>query len=164
MSDEAIKASVQGWRSLAGLHTVIETRIERALQAELRLSATEYTVLDVLSEQDAWHMRMQQLSQAVTLSHSATTRLVTRLEGQGLLSRYLCDTDRRGIYTEVTDAGRELLAKARPVHDAALQAALSEAAASPELSRLVKAVESMGPCGPDEAKGTGRPRRAERAG
>lgn len=45
---------------------------------------------------------MNQLANAVVLSQSATTRLVTRLEDRGLLARYLCADDRRGIYTEVT--------------------------------------------------------------
>ncbi|MFD7097806.1 MarR family winged helix-turn-helix transcriptional regulator, partial [Streptomyces xanthophaeus] len=43
---------------------------------------------------------------------SATTRLVTRLEDRGLLERYLCPTDRRGIYTNVTAAGLKLLDEA----------------------------------------------------
>ena len=66
-------------------------------------------MLDALSRQDGWHMRMQQLARAAALSSSATTRLVTRLEDRGLLTRILCADDRRGIYTELTPAGSELL-------------------------------------------------------
>src|SRR6185437_3301081 len=89
------------------------------------------------------HLRMNQLANAVVLSQSATTRLVTRLEDRGLLSRYLCPTDRRGIYTEVTVAGRELLDAARPTHDATLSAALAEAEELPELAPLVGALGSL---------------------
>lgn len=87
---------------------------------------------------------MKQVADAVVLSQSATTRLVTRLEDRGLLTRYLCDTDRRGIYTDVTEAGLALLAEARPTNDAALRAALDEAAADhPELEPLVRTVEGL---------------------
>ncbi|GGR55776.1 hypothetical protein GCM10010282_56020 [Streptomyces roseolus] len=86
---------------------------------------------------------MKQVADAVVLSQSATTRLVTRLEDRGLLSRYLCPTDRRGIYTDVTPAGRELLDAARPTNDAALRRALDEAAGNPELTSLVAAVEAI---------------------
>ena len=86
-------------------------------------------------------MRMQQLARATALSSSATTRLVTRLEDRDLLTRILCDDDRRGIYTELTAAGKALLKKARPVHDAALETAIREAAAVPELAPLVQALE-----------------------
>jgi DNA-binding MarR family transcriptional regulator len=87
-------------------------------------------------------MRMQQLSRAAALSHSATTRLVTRLENRGLLSRFLCDDDRRGIYSTLTGQGKELLERARPVHDATLKEALDTAAAVPELARLVEALHA----------------------
>lgn len=85
---------------------------------------------------------MKQVADAVVLSQSATTRLVTRLEDRGLLARYLCPTDRRGIYTNVSEAGLELLTAARPTNDAALREALDDAAEVPELAPLVRVVES----------------------
>jgi DNA-binding MarR family transcriptional regulator len=97
-------------------------------------------VLDTLARQDGWHMRMQQLARAAALSHSATTRLVTRLENRGLLSRTLCADDRRGIYSSLTDRGKELLERAGPVHAATLKKALDEASESPELTPLVEAL------------------------
>lgn len=89
------------------------------------------------------HLQMKQVADAVVLSQSATTRLVTRLEDRGLLSRYLCPTDRRGIYTDVSEAELQHLAEARPTNDAALRDALDEAAENPELAPLVRAVESL---------------------
>eukprot|EP01133_Synstelium_polycarpum_P024988 gene24988-29988_t len=110
---------------------------------EHKLSVVEYTVLDALSRQDGWHMRMAQLARAAALSSSATTRLVNRLEDRGLLTRILCADDRRGIYTELTPAGRELLESARPTHDATLEAALDEACKTPELAPLVRALHEL---------------------
>lgn len=140
IADDAVEARAQGWRTLAALHAKIEERLEKALQKGHDLSVSEYTVLDVLARQDGWHMRMQQLSRAVVLSQSATTRLVTRLENRGLLHRYLCEDDRRGIYSEVTQAGRELLDQANPTHDAVLKEVLAEAAELPELAPLVAVI------------------------
>jgi DNA-binding MarR family transcriptional regulator len=62
---------------------------------------------------------------------------------RGLLARYLCPTDRRGIYTDVSEAGLQLLAAARPTNDAALREALDQAAEKPELAPLVRVVESL---------------------
>ena len=73
----------------------------------------------------------------------ATGWLITRLEDRGLLDRYLCPTDRRGIYTNVTEAGRALLEQARPTNDAALREALDEAAKDPGLAPLVRVVETL---------------------
>jgi DNA-binding MarR family transcriptional regulator len=140
IADDAVEVRAQGWRTLAALHGRLEEALEKALQSEFDLSVVEYTVLDTLARQDGWHMRMQQLSRAAALSHSATTRLVTRLEKRGLLARFLCPDDRRGIYSQITDQGRDLLERARPVHDVTLKEALDAAAAVPELGRLVDAL------------------------
>ncbi|APY87387.1 MarR family transcriptional regulator [Streptomyces alfalfae] len=145
-TDPALTALAQGWCALSLLHGQIESHIERALQAEHGLSVREYSLLDVLSRQhdgEGGHLQMKQVADAVVLSQSATTRLVTRLEDRGLLARYLCPTDRRGIYTDVSEAGAALLAEARPTNDAALREALDEAAQNPELAPLVRAVETL---------------------
>jgi DNA-binding MarR family transcriptional regulator len=143
LPDDAVQIRAQGWRTLAALHGLIDAALERELQARHDLSVVEYTVLDALARQDGWHMRMAQLARAAALSSSATTRLVNRLEDRGLLARYLCPDDRRGIYTEVTKAGRKLLDRARPTHDAVLEATLAEARETPELAPLVEALEAL---------------------
>ncbi|MFI1988895.1 MarR family winged helix-turn-helix transcriptional regulator [Actinoplanes sp. NPDC020271] len=140
IGNDAVEIRAQGWRRLAALHGLIEAALEKELQATYQLSVVEFTVLDALSRQDGWHMRMQQLARAAALSSSATTRLVTRLEDRGLLTRILCADDRRGIYTELTPAGQQLLAAARPAHDGVLEASLSQAEQIPELESLVKAL------------------------
>ncbi|GAA1448419.1 MarR family winged helix-turn-helix transcriptional regulator [Leifsonia poae] len=143
IADDAVEVRAQGWRTLAALHNFIENELERALTANVKLSVVEYTVLDALSRQDGWHMRMQQLARASALSPSATTRLVNRLEERGLLTRVLCDDDRRGIYTELTAAGHHLLDRARPIHDDALESALSQANDLPELAGLIAALPQL---------------------
>ncbi|MDT3396288.1 MarR family transcriptional regulator [Streptomyces sp. B1866] len=135
-----------GWCALSSLHGRIESHIERALQSRHGLSVREFSVLDVLSHQHGGpggHLMMNRLAAFVILSQSATTRLVTRLEDRGLLARYLCPDDRRGIYTDVTPEGLKLLEEARPTNEAALREALAEAAKRPELAPLVAAVEAL---------------------
>src|ERR1700748_2523047 len=136
----------QRWCALAVLHNRSEAHIERALQREHQLSVREFSLLEVLSRQhngEGGHLQMSQVADAVVLSQSATTRLVTRLEDRGLLERYLCPTDRRGIYTNVTAAGLARLETALPTHDAALREALDTAAAAPRLTPLVQTVEQI---------------------
>ncbi|GGR60465.1 MarR family winged helix-turn-helix transcriptional regulator [Streptomyces roseolus] len=143
-TDPALTALAQRWCALSLLHGRIESHIERALESGHGLSAREYSLLDVLSRQHdgpGGHLQMKQVADAVVLSQSATTRLVTRLEDRGLLTRYLCATDRRGIYTDVTESGQKLLAEARPTNDRALREALDEAAKNPELAPLVQVLE-----------------------
>jgi DNA-binding MarR family transcriptional regulator len=150
-TDPALTALADSWCALSVLHGRIEAHIERALQAGHGLSVREYSLLDVLSRQhdgEGGHLQMKQVADAVVLSQSATTRLVTRLEERGLLARYLCPTDRRGIYTDVSEAGLRLLAAARPTNAAALREALDQAATEPQLAPLVRAVEETRGGGP----------------
>ncbi|QLH23831.1 MarR family winged helix-turn-helix transcriptional regulator [Streptomyces sp. Rer75] len=145
-TDPAMTALAHSWCALSLLHGRIEGRVERALQTSHDLSAREYSLLDVLSRQhdgEGGHLQMRQVADSVVLSQSATTRLVTRLEDRGLLSRYLCPTDRRGIYVDVTDKGSRLLEEARPTHNTALREALDEASSETELAPLVQAVKQL---------------------
>ncbi|GAA4152920.1 MarR family transcriptional regulator [Actinomadura keratinilytica] len=135
------EARAQGWRTLAALSTRIEDRIERALQDAVGLSVNEFCALHHLGE--GRPVRMQELADRLVLSQSATTRLVTRLEKRGLITRVLSEEDRRGICAEATGAGRELHDAAVPVHNAALDEALREAAELPELAPLVDALEKL---------------------
>ncbi|GAA3746466.1 MarR family winged helix-turn-helix transcriptional regulator [Salinactinospora qingdaonensis] len=138
-------ALAQGWCVLSLLHNTIEAHVEQALQAAHGISSREFSVLAALSERQGAKMRMSELSEAIVLSQSATTRLVNRLENRGLLSRVLCDTDRRGIYTSVTEAGHRLLAEARPTNDAALAEILRTAERDPQLAPLADALRRHGP-------------------
>ena len=145
-TDPALTALAQGWSALSLLHGRIETHLERALQAGHDLSVREYSLLDVLSRQHdgvGGHLQMKQVADAVVLSQSATTRLVTRLEDRGLLARYLCPTDRRGIYTDVSDTGLALLEEARPTNNRALREALDAAVAEPDLAPLAQVLTRL---------------------
>lgn len=138
---------LRGWCQLSQLHERIQAQVERALLAEHAISSREFVLLTVLSRQHngpGGHLHMKQVSEAVVLSQSATTRLVTRLEERGLLARCLCPTDRRGIYTNVTPEGFALLAAAQPTHDHALAQALMGARSDPTLAAVFAALEVLG--------------------
>jgi DNA-binding MarR family transcriptional regulator len=138
-------ALAQNWCALSALHEGIADHIERRLEAEHGLTVREFSLLTVLSRQSAdRHLQMRQVAEAIVLSQSATTRLVTRMEDRGLLARTICADDRRGIYTDVTEAGGELLEAARPTHDRALAEALEKARQNPEFTPLVEALERIG--------------------
>lgn len=142
-----LAALAQGWCALSLLHERIQAHIERVMLAKHDLSVREFSLLNVLSRQhkgEGGHLQMKQVADAIVLSQSATTRLVTRLEERGLLARCFCPADRRGIYTTVTEKGIGTLKAARPTNDAALHEALKEASRDPQLKPLVEALEAIG--------------------
>ena len=108
------------WRELLERHARTTSALERRLQHEHGLGVSEYEVLDRLATSGKDDCRMQELADAVHLSQSALSRVVARLETDGLVKRGMCPEDRRGIKACLTPSGRERYEAARPTHRAVL--------------------------------------------
>ena len=121
MTDTAL---VDTWRDLLDRYARSVGALERRLEEEHGLGVSEYEVLERLATGEKDERRMQDLAEAVHLSQSALSRVVARLEADGLVTRAMCAEDRRGIFACLTDAGRERYAAALPAHRAVLAAAL----------------------------------------
>jgi DNA-binding MarR family transcriptional regulator len=106
------------WHELAGRHARVVSALERSL-AEHDLGVNEFEVLERLASAHG-ECRMQELTAATHLSQSALSRLVGRLEAEGLVTRAICHEDRRGIYAHITDDGRARYEAARTTHRAVL--------------------------------------------
>jgi DNA-binding MarR family transcriptional regulator len=115
---------VTEWRDLLDRHARATCALEHALKSH-DLGVSEYEVLDRLaSGKQKEQRRMQTLGEAVHLSQSALSRVVGRLEADGLVVRGMCAEDRRGIFVCITDEGRARLKEARPSYRAALSESL----------------------------------------
>ena len=64
---------------------------------------------------------MSELADAALLTRSGMTRLVDRLERQGLVRRERCAADGRGTYAVITPEGAARFAEARPTHIAGVR-------------------------------------------
>ena len=104
------------WRGMLRVHAMMVKRLDAELEAEHGLALTSYEVLLHLSHADAHQMRMCDVAESVLLSRSGLTRLVDRLERDGLVTRASCADDARGAYARLTDAGLEKLREAQVTH------------------------------------------------
>lgn len=126
------------WHEMRLLQWHVNETLERVLQEKFDLSLSEYIALATLdASEDNGHLRQQVLAAAIPLNQSSLSRLVTRLEKVGLTERYMCETDRRGVYTQITEAGRARVAEAREVYLRVLHEALVAASNDPQLARLI---------------------------
>jgi DNA-binding MarR family transcriptional regulator len=73
-------------------------------------------VLLNLAESPEGRLRMQELSASVLLSKSGLSRVVDRMEENGLVRRERSEDDRRGWFAVLTERGRSTLRRAAPVH------------------------------------------------
>jgi DNA-binding MarR family transcriptional regulator len=85
---------------------------------------------------------MGELANEVTLSRTGLTRLVDRIEREGLLRREPVPEDRRGFYVAITPAGTEMLRRMWPVYERVLDETFAAAVRDPRALR--DALERVG--------------------
>ncbi|MCS0603841.1 MarR family transcriptional regulator [Streptomyces sp. LP11] len=115
------------WRDILAVHARTMCEIDRVLHPH-GLGASDFEVLDILaaeSPREGDQCRVQNLVGRVHLSQSALSRLIGRLEKDGLVRRSVCAEDRRGVWVALTPRGRELHAEVRPVQREVLRRMLA---------------------------------------
>jgi DNA-binding MarR family transcriptional regulator len=104
------------WRGMLRAHAELTKELDAELAREHNLPLSSYEVLLYLADAPEGRMRMAELADSVLLSRSGLTRLVDRLQREGLLKRERCASDARGYFAEITPKGRRLFDAARRTH------------------------------------------------
>ena len=104
------------WRGMLRAHAELTKELDAELAREHNLPLSSYEVLLYLADAPGGRMRMAELADSVLLSRSGLTRLVDRLEREGLLKRERCESDARGYFAEITPKGRRIFDAARRTH------------------------------------------------
>jgi DNA-binding MarR family transcriptional regulator len=113
----------RAWQDLMSRYHRVSCVLDRALQNDHGITSSEFAVLEQLAEAPAdFSMKMHDLGERVHVTQSALSRLVARLETDGLVERALCTEDRRCVFATLTPAGLDLYHAARPTHREVLRA------------------------------------------
>jgi DNA-binding MarR family transcriptional regulator len=115
-SDSSSRRRSAAWAGFIRTHASIVKELDAELQAAHGLTLSCYDVLVQLSLAPDGRMQMFELTEAVHLSRSGLTRLVDRLERQGLLERHKGERDPRQVFASITERGLERLAKTTSTH------------------------------------------------
>ncbi|OXM82888.1 MarR family winged helix-turn-helix transcriptional regulator [Paenibacillus rigui] len=114
--DKLSEKELTAWRLFIKAHAKIIEFIERDLAAQKKVPLTTYDVLIALFEAPDRRLRFSELNRKVVLSKSGLTRMIDRLEREGLIQREKSEEDRRGAYAVLTDEGENQLRKAWPIY------------------------------------------------
>lgn len=147
MPDPLEPPYLAAWTGLLRAHATALARIEERLAAAGAVPLTSYDVLLELSSAPGRALRMGELAERVVLSRSGLTRLVERLEREGLLARRPAEDDRRGTEAVLTEAGRRALREAWPSYAAGIReefAAFLDADEAAVLARALTRVARRG--------------------
>src|SRR3954452_1086028 len=109
------------WRGFLRAHAALVRDLDAELQSAHGLSLSSYEVLLLLAGASNRRLRMTELAKATLITLGGVTRLVDRLEREGLVQRERCASDARGILAVLTPAGLEKLREAGPTHRAGIR-------------------------------------------
>jgi DNA-binding MarR family transcriptional regulator len=104
------------WLGFLDLHNRVVKELDDDLEREHGLSLSTYSVLATLTKSPEGRLRMSELADTVLISRPGMTRLIERLERDGLVERTRSDTDSRQVYAQITERGLERLGDAAKTH------------------------------------------------
>jgi DNA-binding MarR family transcriptional regulator len=144
---------LESWRLFLRAHAHLTRVLEGELLAEQQLPLPSYEVLLHLAEAPSRRLRMTELADQVLLSRSGLTRLVDRLERDGLVERAACPGDARGTHAVLTEAGLARLRAAAPTHLRGIATHVTDVLSADDLAELGRLMRSLlaGPGAPATA-------------
>jgi MarR family 2-MHQ and catechol resistance regulon transcriptional repressor len=133
---------------LAAVDLLLETAggLAAKLDAETAqhgLAPAEFDVLLHLARATGQAMRMTDLATQTLLTTSGITRVVDRLERDGLVERRACPTDRRGAFAAITPEGLNRLDQALPAYLELAEKWLTSRLSADDLETLLRHLRTI---------------------
>ena len=135
----------QAWRGLIRLRETVMREVDRRLQLDGLISLADYGVLITLVTAPGLRLRMSDLGAQRMLTPSGITRVVVRLEAQGLVRREPDPADGRAAFAALTRPGLEALRLAQVVHHATVRELYLSRLTRHDLDRLAALFEKALP-------------------
>jgi DNA-binding MarR family transcriptional regulator len=122
MLDEARLAA---WINLGQAAQVVQSALDRRLEAAAGVSGSEFELLWRLQSTPDRKLQMTEIAELLLASKSGATRLVDRLVEAGLVSREIPADNRRVIHAQITRRGAQVLARAQRAFETAFEEVFS---------------------------------------
>jgi MarR family transcriptional regulator, 2-MHQ and catechol-resistance regulon repressor len=139
--------STDGRVVLFGLLLETNARLERQLGAALEdatgLPLAWFEVLLRIHRAEGGFLSMTSLATQTVYSSGGTTRLIDRIEAQGLVARFACPQDRRSVHVRLTELGQETLTRALAEHVAHLDEFVTSKLTEAERDGLETALQKL---------------------
>lgn len=129
------------WLGYLRMQRLLETHLNRHLQREFGLSASDYEILMKLAEAPNARMRAFELVQATQWEKSRMSHHLSRMERRGLIDREACDA--RYPELVLTKRGQQLIAECAPRHDAYIREFFIDAMGADGVSAMALASEHV---------------------
>jgi DNA-binding MarR family transcriptional regulator len=135
---------MKAWHGFLAASSLVDRRLDHQLKESVGLSHQQYEILVRLNAQPGGAIRMTELADSLYTTKSGLSYQITQLERVGLVTRRTCPSDVRGILAEITEAGRETLAKAAPGHVATVREVLIDVLTPEQLDAIAEGLGEVG--------------------
>jgi DNA-binding MarR family transcriptional regulator len=121
----------------------LTARMDRHLAAEHGVSLREYEVLLALDSAPGRRLRRVDLAATILLTQSGVTRLLVKLERDGLVEKVPGEEDRRVAYAQLTEAGHRRFREAARTHRADIAEEFTTRLSARDLAALDRALAKL---------------------
>jgi DNA-binding MarR family transcriptional regulator len=105
----------RAWRAFVVMARALDLAVERQFQTA-GLSSADFQILAALSESEAHTLRVRDLGAGIGWDRSRIAHQLRRMEQRGLVARFDCASDGRGIMVRLTDDGLAAVEAVVPGH------------------------------------------------
>lgn len=133
------------WRALLGAFTSIHDELADELLEQTGVHIVHYEILLLLYEAGEDGIRPSEIAERRQLSRSGATRLIDKLEANGIVERRSCGDDRRGNVVVLGEEGRKTFTKAGRVHLAGIERLVGERLSNVEMVALQEILAKLAP-------------------
>ena len=110
----------RAWRTHLDVSRLLMHQLERDLQP-FGLTNNDYERLPNPPAAQGHRLRVSHQAASTLQSKSRLSHQITRMENAGLVRRESCESDRRGLYAVLTDAGWDTMRRVAPHHVASVR-------------------------------------------
>jgi MarR family transcriptional regulator, 2-MHQ and catechol-resistance regulon repressor len=136
--------STDAFANLSAAYAALTRELSASLVEKHGLTINDYSCLLRLSRAGEEGMRRIDLANELRLSPSGITRLLDRLEDQGLVGKGACKEDARVSYAILTEAGLAKLREAAPGHVEDIDRRIGEVLDEEEMTTLTELLGRIG--------------------
>ncbi len=131
------------WIRFLRAHVELTERMDRRLREAHGVSLREYEVLLALHDAPRRRLRRVDLAARILLTQSGVTRMLEKLERDGLVAKAAGEEDRRVSYAVLTERGRRRFAAAARTHRADIHALFTAQLTREDLGALDRVLAKL---------------------
>jgi DNA-binding MarR family transcriptional regulator len=134
---------VGAWARLLQVAPQLLASVEAELKAAQLPPSQWYDALAALDRAPEDNLAPGEIEHGLLLTQCTTSRLIDRLEAEGLVSRQTNLQDRRRQTIHLSDAGRSMIGRMWPVYAAAIERQFGRKLAGDDAKALIRILEKL---------------------